>query len=921
MMIDVPISQQELDNWLRDVNLVAEISNSKAILIAWNAAGELSSMLSSDSAAESEIQAILCQLSGNHSAKTLPIATLSATTSSTATQSKATPSTATPSKTTTSELTSSPSDAVETSVYAQLAQEQLVSPTEPISVLPRLGHYQITSSLSVSELTELVSQSQLIIDTRQHSDWRTCSAIRSVICLSLAWPSGANFGFLCFYHNEAHGVDSKTLQLAKLISDSIQRQLGEILSQHSAAEALSRGAPTCVDTVDLQTFIDSFEEHIWMKNAAGIYTLCNRSVEKAWEMPRSEIVGKSDVELFGADIANIFLEGDRLAIESGMPIIVAECLDGNEAKNHLWLETLKLPTLNPQGEFVGVIGMTRNISKHKAVEEQLTLATNVFKNSVEGVVVTDRHGNITDVNGAFFEITGYVREELLGQNPRIFSSGRHDKAFFDKLWNALLANGKWNGEIWNRRKNGTIFPQNITISTIYDEVGDVRYFVAVFADISAQKENEAQLTHLAYFDPLTHLPNRMKFMMQLKQEVRQAKRLNLQLATVMIDVDLFKHINDSFGHSIGDEMLVELAKRLRSQVGDQDVLSRIGGDEFVALISGIDNNEDATVAINQLRQVFEQPFIVSTGDHLRLTASMGVSLYPNDGTDADTLLRNADAAMYRAKNDGRNNYAFYTESLTQQSFEHLKLQSALYGAIEQNALYLMYQPKLDLVSRKTVGFEALLRWHDPQLGLISPAVFIPVAEKIGLIHEIGLWVLETACRQGMRWLSEGKHFGRIAVNVAGQQLQRSSFVDDVKRVLAETGLPAKHLELEVTESVMMQNPDLAIRDLKLLGDLGIELSVDDFGTGYSSLNYLKKLPIHKLKIDQSFVRDIPFDTNNTAIAKAVIALGHALKLDIIAEGVETKEQADFLQQNQCDQAQGYLFSRPQLPEDLDAFLS
>jgi len=912
MMIDVPISQQDLDNWLKDLNLVAEISNSKAILIAWNAAGELSSMLSSDSAADSEIQAILCHLSGNHSAKTLPSATLSAATSSIATQSKVVPSN------TTSTLSS---NTFETSADAQLAQEQLISPNESISVLPRLAHHQITTSLSVSELTELVRQSQLIIDTRQHSDWRSCSTIGSVICLSLAWPSGANFGFLCFYHHEAQGVDSKTLRLAKLISDSIQHRLGEILSQHSAAEALSRGAPSNIDTVDLQSFIDSFEEHIWMKNAAGIYTLCNRSVEKAWEMPRSEIVGKSDVELFGEDIADIFLEGDRLAIESGMPIIVAECLDGGETKNHLWLETLKLPTLNPHGEFVGVIGMTRNISKHKAVEEQLTLATNVFKNSVEGVVVTDRHGNITDVNGAFFEITGYVRDELIGQNPRIFSSGRHDKAFFDKLWNALLANGKWNGEIWNRRKNGTIFPQNITISTIYDEVGDVRYFVAVFADISAQKENEAQLTHLAYFDPLTHLPNRMKFMMQLKQEVRQAKRLNLQLATVMIDVDLFKHINDSFGHSIGDEMLVELAKRLRSQVGDQDVLSRIGGDEFVALISGIDNSEDATVAIHQLRQVFEQPFIVSTGDHLRLTASMGVSLYPSDGTDADTLLRNADAAMYRAKNDGRNNYAFYTESLTQQSFEHLKLQSALYGAIEQNALYLMYQPKLDLVTRKTVGFEALLRWHDPQLGLISPAVFIPVAEKIGLIHEIGLWVLETACRQGMRWLSEGKHFGRIAVNVAGQQLQRSSFVDDVKRVLAETGLPAKHLELEVTESVMMQNPDLAIRDLKRLGDLGIELSVDDFGTGYSSLNYLKKLPIHKLKIDQSFVRDIPFDTNNTAIAKAVIALGHALKLDIIAEGVETKEQADFLQQNQCDQAQGYLFSRPQLPDDLDAFLS
>ncbi|MCL1086561.1 putative bifunctional diguanylate cyclase/phosphodiesterase [Shewanella glacialipiscicola] len=893
-MMNVPISQQQLDLWLADLNLIAGISNCKATLLTWNAVGELSSLLCSDAVVENEIQAILTQLSGRNIANPNPTTTSSAFTTDRYIKDYAAQNT---------------------------IQDKRVSLSEPILQSSPLEVNQHCTFLSPSQLSALVGEAELITDTQLHPAWCTSIVIGSVIFIPLAWPSGANFGFLCFYHNEPQGVDAKTLQLTKLVGDSIQRQLADILRLHNATESLNRGTPNNIDVIDLQSFIDSFDEHIWMKNTYGIYTLCNRSVEQAWAKQRNEIIGHSDVELFGADTADSYLEGDRFAIESGTPIIVAECLAGAESKPHLWLETLKLPAFNAAGEFAGVIGMTRNISKYKAVEDKLTLATNVFKHSFEGVVVTDRHGNITDVNGAFFEITGYTREELLGQNPRIFSSGRHDKAFFDTLWSTLLADGKWNGEVWNRRKNGTIFPQNITISTIYDEVGDIRYFVAVFADISAQKENEAQLTHLAYFDPLTHLPNRMKFMMQLKQEVRHAKRLNIQLAIVMIDVDLFKHINDSFGHSIGDEMLVELAKRLRGQVAGQDVLSRIGGDEFVVLISGIDSSDDATIAINQLRQVFEQPFIVSTGDHLRLTASMGVSLYPSDGQDAATLLRNADAAMYRAKNDGRNNYAFYTESLTQLSLEHLKLQSALYGAIEQNALYLMYQPKLDLVTRKTVGFEALLRWHDPLLGLISPSVFIPVAEKIGLIHEIGLWVLETACRQGVRWLSDGKHFGRIAVNVAGQQLQRSSFVDDVKRVLAETGLPAKHLELEVTESVMMQNPDVAISDLKRLGDLGIELSVDDFGTGYSSLNYLKKLPIHKLKIDQSFVRDIPFDTNNTAIAKAVIALGHALKLEIIAEGVETQEQADFLLQNKCDQAQGYLFSRPQLPQDLDAFLS
>ena len=893
-MINMPISQQQLDLWLADLNLIADISSCKATLLTWSAVDELSCLLYSDAVVENEIQAILTQLSGGKAIN-------------------ANSTTASPAFT--ADRYSKDHAAQNTTIL-----DKRVSLSEPISQSP-LEVSQHCTFLSPSQLSTLVGKAELITDTQLHPAWCTCTPVGSVIFISLAWPSETNFGFLCFYHNEPQGIDGKTFQLAKLVGESIQRQLADILHQYNAAESLNRGTPNHIDVIDLQSFIDSFDEHIWMKNTDGIYTLCNRSVEQAWAKSRSEIIGRTDVELFGADAADIYLEGDRFAIESGTPIIVAECLEGAEPKQHLWLETLKLPTFNATGDFAGVIGMTRNISKHKAVEDQLTLATNVFKHSFEGVVVTDRHGNITDVNGAYFEITGYTREELLGQNPRILSSGRHDKTFFDTLWNTLLINGKWNGEIWNRRKNGAIFPQNISISTIYDEVGDIRYFVAVFADISAQKQNEAQLTHLAYYDPLTQLPNRMKFMMQLKQEVRRAKQLNLQLATVMIDVDLFKHINDSFGHSIGDEMLVELAKRLRSQVEEQDVLSRIGGDEFVVLITDINSGEEATLATNQLRQVFDQPFIVSTGDHLRLTASMGVSLYPNDGQDADTLLRNADAAMYCAKNDGRNNYAFYTESLTQLSLEHLKLQSALYGAIEQNALYLMYQPKLDLVTRKTVGFEALLRWHDPQLGLISPAVFIPIAEKVGLIHDIGLWVLETACRQGMRWLRDGKYFGRIAVNVAGQQLQRSSFVDDVKRVLAETGLPAKHLELEVTESVMMQNPEVAIRDLKRLGDLGIELSVDDFGTGYSSLNYLKKLPIHKLKIDQSFVRDIPFDTNNTAIAKAVIALGHALKLDIVAEGVETQEQADFLLQNHCDQAQGYLFSRPQLPQDLDKFLS
>ena len=460
----------------------------------------------------------------------------------------------------------------------------------------------------------------------------------------------------------------------------------------------------------------------------------------------------------------------------------------------------------------------------------------------------------------------------------------------------------------------------LTVSSVFGEDGEVRYFVAVFADITLQKRSEAELAHQAYHDPLTQLPNRMALITLIERDIRHAEVQQGQLATVFIDVDLFKHINDSFGHLAGDKILVELAGRLTCQKGSEDTLARIGGDEFVVLLPQVEGNEELTLALSKLRKAFEQPFFIDDKEPIRLTASMGVSVFPHDGKDSYTLLRNADSAKHRAKQDGRNSYAFYTESLTQESREHLKLQSALHDALDKKNFHLVYQPKLDFLTMETTGFEALLRWCDPVLGNVSPAKFIPIAEKIGLINDIGLWVLKQACQQGVKWISQGKKFGRIAVNVAGQQLQRTSFVDEVKLVLEETGLPASALELEVTESFMMSDPEVVIRDLQRLGEMGIELSIDDFGTGYSSLSYLKKLPIHKLKLDQSFVRDLPMDHNNSAIAKAVIALGQALNLKVIAEGVENEAQAAFLRDNGCHEAQGYLYSKPMLPEALNDFL-
>jgi len=711
----------------------------------------------------------------------------------------------------------------------------------------------------------------------------------------------------------SQALSAMQIRIADMLSNAIRYYISSLTIDSHAIK------PVSLD-VDLQSFIDAFEEHIWVKDTNGQYVSCNKSVERAWRKSKEQILGKTDFDLFDQRTANEFIESDKLAINSGASVVVSECEEVDVNFNKVWLETIKAPISNAQGKLTGVIGMTRNIAKHKEAEEQLILAASVFQNAVEGVVITNSDGNITEVNQAFTDITGYSREEVLGKNPRLLNSGRHPKSFFERLWNTLLVQGKWHGEIWNRRKHGAIFPQKITISAVLDKQNIIQYYVAVFADISAQKQNEEKLKNLAYFDPLTQLPNRMQFMSLLEQEVNHSHRAKKQLAIVFLDIDFFKHINDSLGHVIGDEILVELAKRLSYALSDFDVLARLSGDEFVIMLPSIMGTDSVTSSIDRIRSVFERPFILDNSQSVRLTASMGVAIYPSDGDDHDSLLRNADSAMHRAKLDGRNNYAFYTESMTKQAAEQLKLQTALHQALVNEDFYLMYQPKVKLSDLKPNGFEALIRWHDTALGQISPAEFIPLAEKIGLIWDIGLWVLKTACLQGVEWLTQGKTFERISVNVASLQLQRNDFVDKVRSILLETGLPAKHLELEVTESCMMNDPDAIIRDLKLLGAMGIALSIDDFGTGYSSLNYLKKLPIDKLKIDQSFVRDIPHDTNNTAIAKAVIALGHALNLQIIAEGVETVEQADFLRLNGCDLVQGYLYSKPRLPQDLNEFL-
>ena len=561
------------------------------------------------------------------------------------------------------------------------------------------------------------------------------------------------------------------------------------------------------------------------------------------------------------------------------------------------------------GRVVGFISIISDITAKRLIEDQLRQAAAVFQSTSEAVMVTDAEARVSAVNAAFTAITGYAQEEVLGKTPKVLRSGRHDDEFHDDMWRTIKEEGRWRGEIWNRRKNGEVFPVWQAVSTIKDDEGKVSHYVSVFSDISSIKQTQEQLNYLAYHDPLTDLPNRLLFNDRLTHAMERAARAQCQLAVLFIDLDNFKNVNDSLGHPVGDELLIKVASRLRNLSRKDDTVARLSGDEFVIVLENIHDAQDTVVLAQKLIEAFQEPFLVR-GHELHVTLSIGVSVYPRDGSNVQTLVRNADAALYRAKEEGRNDFYYYTEELTASVFERLKLESALRNALKNDELVLHYQPLISLHSGRPIGVEALLRWQHPEFGLLPPNRFIGLAEDTGLIVPLGEWVLSSACRQMKAWLQQGCDIERVAVNVSGLQLRRGDFQTTVNDILLATGLEPEHLELEITENFIMHKTERAIDILDNLKALGIQIAIDDFGTGYSSLSHLKRLPVDKLKIDRSFVRDIPEDANDEAIARAVVALGRTLQLKVIAEGVETPEQQRFLISQQCDEAQGFLYSKP-----------
>jgi diguanylate cyclase (GGDEF)-like protein/PAS domain S-box-containing protein len=564
-----------------------------------------------------------------------------------------------------------------------------------------------------------------------------------------------------------------------------------------------------------------------------------------------------------------------------------------------------------------IVSLTMAKVEGLRAQQALRQHARVFESTSEGVVITDAQGRILAVNRSFISITGYSESEVLGQNPRMFSSGRHDREFYRQMWDALAASGQWRGEIWNRRKNGEVYPEWLTISAVIEPDGQTSHYVAVFSDISQIKRTQERLDFLAHHDALTGLPNRLLCQDRLDRAVRSARREGKQVALLFLDLDGFKDVNDTLGHAAGDRLLQVVSDRLVKRLRDSDTLARLGGDEFLIVLQGDTGAADAAAAADACLHLLAQPVRIR-GHEIYLSGSIGISLFPGDGEDPETLLASADLAMYRAKSEGRNTYQFYVPEMTARAVERQQMENALRGALKRGELEVHYQAQVELAEGRLCGVEALARWVHPSLGTIQPGRFVSIAEGIGVVAEIDEWVLAEACRQLADWRASGFGVARVAVNCSRQSLERGTLVPAVRRVLEGSSLPPGDLELEITESAIMQNRPRVLAALGDLHALGVRLAVDDFGTGHSALGRLNRIPIDRIKIDASFIRDIGRDAKAEAVARALAGLGQDLGLEVLAEGVERVDQVQLLLSEGCRYAQGYLFGPPMDPAALRA---
>ena len=613
-------------------------------------------------------------------------------------------------------------------------------------------------------------------------------------------------------------------------------------------------------------------------------------------------------------ITNVLDKPDELAkLRHAIPtqLFLFDCLRADGRK--IPIELRLVLVWDEQDNFEGILGVGRDISQQRRAEKDLRMAATVFEHSTSAILITDPAGYIVQANEAFTRVSGYEVSQVLDQLPSLLTVDEHQEAHLRYILKQLHQRGSWEGEVWLKRRSEEHYPAWVGITAVLDDEGDLASYVCFFTDISERKASEQRIHRLAYYDALTHLPNRSLFQDRLHSALQQAERQQAWVVLMFLDLDRFKPINDSLGHAAGDRMLQEMATRLLACVSDDDTVARMGGDEFTLLLQPSPTRQ---IALNRAVNVAEQilnslvtPFVLE-GREFFVTASIGIALSPQDGNELSQLMKNADTAMYHAKERGKNNFQFYQADMNATALERLELESDLRHALEQQEFTLYYQPQFSGDGKRLTGAEALLRWRHPRRGLVPPVEFIPVLEELGLVVEVGDWVLTEACRQLKAWHLAKVRVPKVSVNISARQFADGQLGNRIASILKETGLPPACLELELTESILMREVDQAMQILAGLKRLGLSIAIDDFGTGYSSLNYLKQFPIDILKIDRTFVDGLPSGEQDAQIARAIIAMAHSLNLAVIAEGVETHEQLEFLREHGCDEVQGYLFGRP-----------
>ena len=688
--------------------------------------------------------------------------------------------------------------------------------------------------------------------------------------------------------------------------ESIQQLQNELMDTNDGLLALA---------VELEQSEEKYRSIL--KNAAeAIFTFDDAGVIETTNPAASILFDYEEEQLLGMNISTLIPKWHQLSPQPNLEKKISQYDDESviygfkKYGDAFPMEfTLGRPVYGNKCQWLLIM---RDITERKKAEEGLRLMAKIFEGSQDAIVITNTRSHIIDTNRGFSSITGYSKVEVIGKHPIFLTSEQHETGFYFALRRALFASGSWSGELWLKRKNDELFPAWFSVYSVKDENRLTTHFVGIFSDITERKEAENRLRQLAHYDALTGLANRTQFIERLKWAVEVAKRNGDQTALMFLDLDRFKLVNDTLGHQAGDQLLIEVARRLTHCVRETDTVSRLAGDEFTIILNSIKNASDVGLVAKKILDSFKQPAMIG-GREIFISTSIGLTLFPNDGETVHELIKNADTAMYHAKERGRNNYQYFSEAMNQKVIDELEMETNLRQALKNDEFLLYYQPKYHLQSKKMVGVEVLLRWRHPSLGFISPARFIPQAEKSDLILSLGEWVLRTACERCVQWQKEGADLVKIAVNLSGTQLKQHNLIDNVKSILDETQLPAKFLEFELTEGVLMDNTEVTINTLNRIKSMGIHLSIDDFGTGYSSLSYLKRFPIDTLKIDQSFIKEITTSSDDSAIASTIIAMAHNLRLTVIAEGVEMQAQLELLEEKGCDEVQGYLLSRP-LPE-------